>query len=330
MLARHSFFRQADGVIHVRVVVPTQMCAGLLKELDSRPPVHNVVVLPGVVRRPDGDLVQFDVASEATNEVLDLLRSLGVHRSGSITIDRIDMALSDIAALAEELAPGDSNEAVVWEEVESRVRGESTLTTSYLALMTVAIMIAAVGILLDSTVLIVGSMVVGPDFGPLSGVILGLHRKRPKRAAGAARTLLVGFAAGVVATFVLVLAIRALGLVPAAYWAGVRPLTSFISKPDGWSVVVAALASVAGTLSLIEAKAGPMVGVLISVTTVPAAANVAVALSLGDLGESLGALGQLVVNLVVMAIVGLATLRLSQRFVHRYDHIRGRAHVVVE
>ncbi len=308
-------------MIHVRVVIPPVTCQVLLAELETRPAVHNVVVLRGVANRPYGDLVQFDVASEATNEVLGLLRRLDVHRNGSITIDRIDMALSDSAALAEAVAPGDPNEAVVWEEVEARVRGDSGLTTSYVALMTVAIMIAAVGILLDSTVLIVGSMVVGPDFGPLSGVILGLHRRRPQRAAGAARTLAVGFAAGFVATVALVLCVRVLDSIPSTYAAGLRPLTSFISRPDGWSVVVAALAAIAGTLSLIEAKAGPMVGVLISVTTVPAAANVAVALSLGDVSESLGAFTQLALNLVVMVIVGVATLRLSHRFLHPHERL---------
>jgi uncharacterized hydrophobic protein (TIGR00271 family) len=311
-------------VIHVRVVVPENETAGLLAALEQRLAVHNIIVLAGVARRPDGDLLQFDVASEATNEILAFLRSCDLHRNGSITIDRIDMALSDSAELAEELAPGDSNEAVIWEEVESRVRGDSSITVTYLALMTVAVLIAAVGILLDSTVLIVGSMVVGPDFGPLSGVILGLHRKRFARAGTAARTLTVGFVAGIVLSIALVVCVRVFGRVPDGYLSGIRPATSFISKPDGWSVIIAALAAIAGTLSLIEAKAGPMVGVLISVTTVPAAANVAVALSLGKSGEALGALGQLLVNLAVMVLVGVATLQLSQRFLHRH-HSQGHA-----
>lgn len=295
--------------------MPNPELAGLLAELELRPAVHNVIVLHDAARRPNGDLLQFDVASEATNDVLTLLRSRGLHRTGSITIDRIDMALSDSAAFAEAVAPGESNEAVIWEEVEARVRGDSLLTTSYLALMIVGIMIAAVGILLDSTVLIVGSMVVGPDFGPLSGVILGLHRHRPARAAQAAKTLGVGFLAGVVCTIAFVVAVRIAGRIPTAYRSGENLFTSFISKPDGWSVIVAALAAVAGTLSLIEAKAGPMVGVLISVTTVPAAANIGVALSLGDLTEAGGALGQLCVNVAVMVLVGVLTLRISHRFV---------------
>jgi uncharacterized hydrophobic protein (TIGR00271 family) len=306
-------------VIHVRVVVPEGEQATLIRELEGLPAIHNMVVLPGVARRPDGDLVQFDVAKEATNEVLTLLRSLDLHRTGSITIDQIGLALSDHAAFSEEVAPGDSDATVIWEEVEARVRSDSHFTASYLALMIVAILIAAVGIILDSTVLIVGSMVVGPDFGPLSGIMLGLHRRRFRRAAGAARTLLAGFAAGIVASILMVVAVRLFDRVPSGYASGIRPFTSFISRPDGWSVIVAALAAVAGTISLIEAKAGPMVGVLISVTTVPAAANIAVALSLGEGGEAAGAFAQLVVNLVVMIVVGVANLGVAKRFVHRHQ-----------
>lgn len=304
-------------MIHVRVVVPQFALDPVLADLESFEAVHNLVVFPGACRRPDGDLIQFDVAREATNDVLSALRSKEVHRIGSITIDRIDLALSDTAAFAEAAAPGDPNEAVIWEEVEARVRGESSLTTSYLALMVVAVMIAAVGILLDSTVLIVGSMVVGPDFGPVAGVILGLHRRRPARAGYAARTLVIGFVAGIVGALVLVLCVRATGRVPVLYLSGVRPLTSFIAHPDGWSVIVAALAAVAGTLSLIEAKAGPMVGVLISVTTIPAAANMAVAFGLGDTSEAAGAAAQLGVNLVVMVVVGVATLTIWRRILRR-------------
>ena len=86
--------------------------------------------------------MQFDVASEATKEVLVLLRSLKLHESGTITIDRIDMALSEQAAVAEAAVPGHSNEAVIWEEVESRVRDESTVRFSRSGWCSVCVLLA--------------------------------------------------------------------------------------------------------------------------------------------------------------------------------------------
>jgi hypothetical protein len=49
-----------------------------------------------------------------------------------------------------------------------------------------------------------------------------------------------------------------------------RPLTSFIWNPDALSWIVGFLAGIAGMLALTSAKSGALVGVLISVTTIPA------------------------------------------------------------
>ena len=58
-------------------------------------------------------------------------------------------------------------------------------------------------------------------------------------------------------------------------------LTEFIVHPDGWSLVIALLAGVAGVLSLTSDKSGPLVGVFISVTTVPAAGTIALCIGTG-------------------------------------------------
>jgi hypothetical protein len=53
--------------------------------------------------------------------------------------------------------------------------------------------------------------------------------------------------------------------------------------------------------------------VLISVTTIPAAGNAAVALAYGDFDELAGAAGQLALNLVLIVLAGVATLYLQRR-----------------
>ena len=76
------------------------------------------------------------------------------------------------------------------------------------------------------------------------------------------------------------------------------PLTAFIYQPDTLSWIVAFLAGIAGMLSLTSAKSAALVGVLISVTTVPAAANVALALAFGEIAEARGSAIQLGINLL--------------------------------
>ena len=92
-----------------------------------------------------------------------------------------------------------------------------------------------------------------------------------------------------------------------------HPFTDFISKPDEFTAIVAILAGIAGILSLTSAKSGALVGVLISVTTIPAAANIGVAAALGDSKEWLGAMGQLTLNLTLIVLSGVAVLFIQRR-----------------
>jgi uncharacterized membrane protein len=107
-------------------------------------------------------------------------------------------------------------------------------------------------------------------------------------------------------------AFRSAGIAPEVLDASHHPATLFISRPDAYTVVIAALCGVVGMLSLTTASAGTLIGVLISVTTIPAAGNVGVAAAYGNTGEMWGALIQLGVNLVVIQVAGLITLRIQR------------------
>jgi uncharacterized hydrophobic protein (TIGR00271 family) len=298
-------------VLQVRVVTPPDRSADLLDQLAANEAVINIVRLPGASQRPDGDVVMFDVATQAANDVLATLRSLELDHVGSIVVERIAVSLSDVAKRAEADAPGETSEAVVWEEVEARVRDESTLSVTFLALLVIAVLIGAVGILTNSLVLIVGAMAVGPEYNALSNISLGVHKRRMLRVRRGLLTLGVGFTIGILAALLFGLVIRALDQVPSEYKIGVRPVSDFISNPDLFTVIVAILAGIAGTLSLTEARAGTLVGVLVSVTTVPAAANMGLSLAFGHTSEAWGSTKQLVLNLVLLVIAGAATMRLQ-------------------
>jgi len=75
---------------------------------------------------------------------------------------------------------------------------------------------------------------------------------------------------------------------------------------------VAVIAAAAGVLSLTSARTGGLSGVFISVTTVPAAGNVALGLAFGAGDEIWGSTQQLLINLSGMAIAGWATLAIQQ------------------
>jgi uncharacterized membrane protein len=82
----------------------------------------------------------------------------------------------------------------------------------------------------------------------------------------------------------------------------------FIFHVGPISFVVALLAGTAGMLSLMSSKSAALVGVFISVTTVPAAGFAAVATILGDWDVAARSAAQLAVNLVGIVLAGVLVL----------------------
>jgi uncharacterized hydrophobic protein (TIGR00271 family) len=156
-------------------------------------------------------------------------------------------------------------------------------------------------------------MVLGPEFIPIASLGLGLVRKRFGLFRLALSTLVIGFAASITAVAALALLARATGLITAAdIDTQARPGTSFIYHPSMWSLIVAVLAGSAGVLALTSSKSGGLVGVFISVTTIPASGNIAIASVFGLWSEVWGSTVTLVVNIIGMAIAGWFTLWLQQ------------------
>ena len=299
-------------MLHVRVISPESTTDHAVAALTGDAAVIHLVVLTGVARAPRGDVIEFDVVREGASAVLDRLRGLGLDRDGAIVVERVDTTMSASADRAERRVPGLGVDAVVWHEIEHQTGEETALSVSYLAFMTIATIIAAIGVLLDSPILIVGSMVVGPEFGPLAALCVGLVQHKASLLRRSALALGVGFPFAMVVTVGVVWLLTAADLVSKSMLLDERPLTEFIWRPDALSWVIGFLGGVAGILSLTSAKAGTLVGVLISVTTIPAAANAAVALAYGVRDEAVGSAMQLVINVAAIVIGGALTLVVQQ------------------
>jgi uncharacterized hydrophobic protein (TIGR00271 family) len=301
-------------IIHLRIVAPDEVAHQALELLTASPAVLNVVHLHGAATKPDGDVILCDVAKEEASVVLADLKELDIPRVGSIAVEHVDTSLSDAAVAAEEAAPGLPSDAVVWEEVESRASEETELSVSFVLFMIGAMQIAAVGIVLDQPILIVGAMVVGPEFGPLAGISVALVHLQPMLARRSLIALLVGFPIGVLGALLTTWTFMKTGAFPDDFQTGDHPLTSFITEPDFLSFFVAFVGGSVGVLSLTSAKSGALVGVLISITTIPAAANIGVAAAYGRMGDAAGAAGQLAINLSGIVAAGVITLYIQRRY----------------
>lgn len=311
-------------MVHLRIVARPELSQSALEILECSASVCNTILLPGAGRQPSGDVILCDVAREDASVVLADLRELGIHREGSIAVQMIDTHISDPAERAVQAARGLPSDAVVWEEVEERTAESATLSFSFLAFMVIAALIASVGIYLNSPILIVGAMVVGPEFGPIAGFCVAIIQPPRSLAARSAAALAVGFPGAIIVVFWASIVFRAAGATPDNFSDADHSLASVIASPDFFAFFVAFCAGAAGMISLSTAKSGALIGVLISVTTIPAAANVGVSAAYADWESFRGSATQLAVNLVAILSAGTLTLAI-QRAVYnrrRQRHVR--------
>ena len=299
-------------MLHLRVIAPEDIRDDVLRVLRRHVGVTHLVIHPGAALDPAGDEIAADIARESANDVVKQLKDLDVQHRGAITLTALDTVLSTRAHKAEDEAEGDPADALVWDELITRTREESTLSVTFMTFLTLACLLAAIGAVTDSMVTVVGAMVLGPEFGPLAALSVALVQRRGDLARRAAIALLIGFPVAMGITALLTLAGRAVGWLSFDTIGDIHDV-DFIFQVGPVSFIVALLAGAAGMLSLMSSKSAALVGVFISVTTVPAAGFTAVAGILGHWDVAAQSAAQLAVNLVGVVLAGVLVLVLRPR-----------------
>lgn len=303
-------------MLHIRVISPQVHTDAVRDVLLAEPGATHVTLQPGAAVQPVGDVVEADVTRESVDDVLGSLRDLSIDHTGGVSLATIDTTLSDAADTAEQAAPGDPVDAVIWDEVVARTGEESRFSVSFQTFLTIACLLAAIGAITDSSVTVVGAMVLGPEFGPLAAIAVGVALRRGDLVKRGAFAIGVGFPLAMAVTAVASILFDASGLLSTAALDNLDQV-DFIYKVGPFSFIVALLAGGAGMLALTSAKSASLVGVFISVTTVPAAAFASVALVEGRYAQALGSAAQLAVNVIGIVVAAVAVLVVSRRSMRR-------------
>ena len=95
-------------------------------------------------------------------------------RARGITLTEPEAVISAAAdrAQAELLTP--EIDTIVWEEVAARTSDDSVFSVSFGVLMVLAGIIAAIAVVTNNPVLVVGAMIVSPDYGPMAALSVAL------------------------------------------------------------------------------------------------------------------------------------------------------------
>jgi uncharacterized hydrophobic protein (TIGR00271 family) len=276
--------------------------AALLRDIDG---VRRIVQQAEESANPPSYVFVADVEPAAADDL--------VAKIGELGIGTDDYVLTRIEVVAPQHRHhfGEGGvDGFAWVEVLGQARANSRPLARYLALINVAAVIAALGVITSSSILVVGAMAVSPDLLPISATAVGLVGGNYVLARRSFVTLTLGLGIVIATAAVLSALLNATGFLPDGFDVEQSSLST-LAKTDYSTVLVATAAGVAAMLSF-ETRASTAVGVAISVTTIPASAYLGVAIGGGGIDHAFGAALVLAVNVSLLITFGSLTLLIQR------------------
>ncbi|MGB7685790.1 MAG: DUF389 domain-containing protein [Solirubrobacterales bacterium] len=275
--------------------------AELLRDLDG---IRRVVQQDDHTA-PSAVVFTADVEPAAADRLVDEIAALGIGVDDYL-LSRVEV----VAPLRHHITGDRGIDGFAWVEVLGQARANSRPLARYLALINVAAVIAALGVITSSSILIVGAMAVSPDLLPICATCVAIVGGRPNLARRAFTTLALGLLLVVVTAAVLSALLKWTGILPDGFTVEQSALST-LAHTDYSTVLIALAAGIAAMLTF-ETRASTAVGVAISVTTIPASAYLGVAIGGGGASEALSALVVLLINVSLMIVSGSITLAVQR------------------
>ena len=170
---------------------------------------------------------------------------------------------------------------------------------SFYAMLLVSSLIASIGLIANSTAVIIGAMLVSPLMTPIFGIALSMLRGDTRLFWKAVSTEVLGVIIAVGVAFLL-------GVLPLAIEATPEMLAR--TKPNLLDLLVAIFAGFAGTFAIIDVRVSPALpGVAIATAIVPPLSNTGLCLALGATSGAIGSFTLFVANFFAILLIGALT-----------------------
>lgn len=257
----------------------------------------------------DRYVFHFPLPSQAVESMLDKLYDVGLEES-FIVIGTADAANTpQFAELEERFVEGDEEgDTVLPEELGSKARNLNPSPRTYYTMTLLSVLVASVGLLIDSPAVVVGSMVIAPQIGAALTACVGLAFSERRLIIDGIRDQVVGLGVAIVLAIVFGLAIRRAAFVPQTLDPTTITQISSRTSPGILSLVVGLAAGAAGSIGLSTDLPVSLVGVAVAAALIPAAAAIGIGVAWGYPLVALGAFVLLVLNLLSITVSGALAL----------------------
>ena len=189
------------------------------------------------------------------------------------------------------------------EEIIDEISAGSEPGFRFYALLSTASLIAAFGLIANSTAVIIGAMLVSPLMTPIIGISLAIVIGRPNLLGISIRSVVIGIVLSIFFAGIL-------GFLPLALEA--TPEMLIRTKPTILDLFVAILAGFAGAFTMIDEKLSPVLpGVAIATAIIPPLSNTGLSLALGHYYGAFGSFMLFFANFLSILIVAGITFVLA-------------------
>lgn len=252
------------------------------------------------------DTIIVQVQDEKVDEIVEVLKSKGLEEEGSIFIHPAGVTITR----KEELEKEKKKRIAPTVELIAQAKESSELTRSFIYLTMISAFVATLGLLFDSTAVVIGAMVIAPLLGPSISVCVGTVLGEAKLFRNSLTNLFIGLAIAVIISTVAAWITINSGLIPPLLDPEAELPKEILERTDLNVLFIGlALASgAAGAYSFAERKGEMLVGVMIAVALIPPACVAGIGIALWESGIFLGAILLLIVNVICINIAGTLVL----------------------
>jgi uncharacterized hydrophobic protein (TIGR00271 family) len=182
------------------------------------------------------------------------------------------------------------------------LRRGSRLGADFITMLSLAAIVASIGLLQDSPAVVIGSMLLAPLMTPMIGCGLALAQANQKLGNTALKTVAVGLLCTLAISFFIGLIAPGAELTPQIYARG---------EPTVLDLVVALASGAAAAYALARPNlVGSIAGVAIATALVPPLCSVGLSLAFADMTNAKGAALLFVTNFLVIVLAAAFTFRL--------------------
>jgi len=190
----------------------------------------------------------------------------------------------------------------------NKLKSKVAFDLSYILLISISGVLAAVALLTSSVPVLIGSMVVAPTLPPLALISIALFNREFNLVWKGAWIVTAGLLIAVLSAILTTWLMNITNVLPPGTNLLQKPLLEERVHPGWFSVVAAFAAGIAGMIATVDEKVDALVGVVAALALVPAAAAGGIALISRDPSKSLGGFGLLGINIALIILTGYITL----------------------